>query len=323
MGTCGTCAVVVEGAEGCTTPMGTRERVRLSLPPHSGATSDGARGALRLACQCALLPDADVRVAKPAGFWGQKAGAGANTGGHADVLADGFAYSAISRYEPHFPRWLQRELRSNHAGETGAVSIYEGALWAMKLRWRVPGGREGGGSAGDGYEKELVGFCQHHAASERAHLVALNRILEPRLRSVLLPAWRAAGFALGAVSTLWCPRGIYVTTDAVETFVEQHYNAQIARLEAGDRVGVGVGDGAGDVGAGAGAEAVKGVADGKAELVRVLRWACEDEVAHKEEARLRAQDERGGQPWFEWIDPAWRWVVGTGSAAAAELARRI
>ena len=69
-------------------------------------------------------------------------------------------------------------------------------------------------------------------------------------------------------------------------------------------------------------QAVPG-AKGKAELLRMLRWACEDEVAHKEEAQQRSLDPRGGQPWFGWVDPAWQWLVGKGSAAAAGLARRL
>ena len=69
-------------------------------------------------------------------------------------------------------------------------------------------------------------------------------------------------------------------------------------------------------------QAVPG-AKGKAELLRMLRWACEDEVAHKEEAQQRSLDPRGGQPWFGWVDPAWQWLVGKGSAAAAGLVRRL
>ena len=130
----------------------------------------------------------------------------------------------------------------------------------------------------------------------------------------MLPAWRVAGFVLGSVSTAWCPRGIYVTTDAVETFVEAHYKAQIERLEAESDAERQV--------VGETSQAVPG-AKGKAELLRMLRWACEDEVAHKEEAQQRSLDPRGGQPWFGWVDPAWQWLVGKGSAAAAGLARRL
>lgn len=60
IGTCGTCAVKVEGA---VSEPNWKDRARRSLPPHS-PTSDR-----RLACQTNVL--GDVRVTKYDGFWGQ------------------------------------------------------------------------------------------------------------------------------------------------------------------------------------------------------------------------------------------------------------
>lgn len=60
VGTCGTCAVEIEGEVGEPT---TRERARLSVPPHD--PDDG----LRLACQTRVL--GDLEVTKHDGFWGQ------------------------------------------------------------------------------------------------------------------------------------------------------------------------------------------------------------------------------------------------------------
>ena len=59
-GTCGTCAVRVEGEVSEPTAI---ERGRLRFPPHTPA-----RG-LRLACQCNVL--GDVVVTKYDGLWGQ------------------------------------------------------------------------------------------------------------------------------------------------------------------------------------------------------------------------------------------------------------
>ena len=59
-GSCGTCAVDVEGE---TSDLTARERARLSVPPHD--PDDG----LRLACQTRVLGDLEVR--KGDGFWGQ------------------------------------------------------------------------------------------------------------------------------------------------------------------------------------------------------------------------------------------------------------
>ena len=59
-GTCGTCAVKIEGPVSEPTKI---ERVRISLPPH-----DREKG-LRLACQCKVL--GDLEVTKYQGLWGQ------------------------------------------------------------------------------------------------------------------------------------------------------------------------------------------------------------------------------------------------------------
>lgn len=51
------------------------------------------------------------------------------------LLVDGAAHevrAAISACE--FPRWLEQELSSDHAGETGAVWIYVGADAAVRAR---------------------------------------------------------------------------------------------------------------------------------------------------------------------------------------------
>ena len=61
LGTCGTCAVEVEGAVSELTSV---ERWRLSFPPHQ---SDSG---LRLACQCEVL--GDLKIAKRGGLWGNK-----------------------------------------------------------------------------------------------------------------------------------------------------------------------------------------------------------------------------------------------------------
>jgi ferredoxin len=59
-GTCGTCAVRVEGAVSEPTPA---EQRRLRLPPHH------LDAGLRLACQCSVL--GDLTVTKYEGLWGQ------------------------------------------------------------------------------------------------------------------------------------------------------------------------------------------------------------------------------------------------------------
>ena len=63
LGTCGTCAVGVEGAVNEPTAV---ERWRMSVPPHRPAAG------LRLACQCRV--EGDLVLTKYPGFWGQHRG---------------------------------------------------------------------------------------------------------------------------------------------------------------------------------------------------------------------------------------------------------
>ena len=113
------------------------------------------------------------------------------------------------------PAWLQGELRSDHAGETGAVWIYRGILQFS----RDPLVRE---------------FALAHLATEEEHLALFERWLPRSLKSVLLPAWRLSGWMLGALSLLGGRQGVFATIEAVETFVVTHYDQQINRLAAAD-----------------------------------------------------------------------------------------
>ncbi len=61
MGTCGTCAVQIDGN---VSEMTSIEKWRLSFPPHRAGSG------LRLACQCRVL--GDLQLVKFGGLWGHK-----------------------------------------------------------------------------------------------------------------------------------------------------------------------------------------------------------------------------------------------------------
>lgn len=61
-GTCGTCAMKVEGE---VSPMTSIEKWRLNFPPHKDSASKG----VRLLCQC--RPLSDLKLKKLEGLWGQ------------------------------------------------------------------------------------------------------------------------------------------------------------------------------------------------------------------------------------------------------------
>ena len=112
------------------------------------------------------------------------------------------------------PLHLLRELRSDHAGETGAVYIYRGIVAVARL---------------SGYP-ELISFAQSHGETESEHLRLIEDWLSPQLRSRLLGPWRIAGWLTGALPALFGPRAVYATIATVETFVDHHYQQQIDYL---------------------------------------------------------------------------------------------
>lgn len=120
-----------------------------------------------------------------------------------------------SAQSPGLSVYLERELRSDHAGETGAVYIYNGILAVAKWRNDV----------------ELLAFANQHRITEIEHLRLVETWLPPSQRSLLLGPWRLAGWLTGALPALITRRAVYATIAAVETFVDQHYQQQIEHLE--------------------------------------------------------------------------------------------
>ncbi|MCZ8110907.1 MAG: demethoxyubiquinone hydroxylase family protein [Betaproteobacteria bacterium] len=118
---------------------------------------------------------------------------------------------------PGLSQHLERELRSDHAGETGAVFIYRGI--AAVARWR--------GQPGDA---ELLAFAQRHGQAEAEHLRLVEEWLPRHRRSHLLGPWRLAGWLTGALPALAGARAVHATIAAVETFVDRHYQQQIDHI---------------------------------------------------------------------------------------------
>ena len=127
-------------------------------------------------------------------------------------MRDLLSIARSARSESPYPRWLISDLRSDHAGETGAVWIYKGALWVAR---------------GD----ELRAEIRRHLAHEERHLAALEIILARHHRSRLLFPWWVCGMLLGIIGAALGARLHHVTVEAVETFVDQHYTDQIERLQ--------------------------------------------------------------------------------------------
>ncbi len=177
----------------------------------------------------------------------------------------------IAPAPPALPAWLDAELRSDHAGETGAVMIYRGILACCR-------------------DPAIRDFATRHGATEQGHLDLIEDVLPPPRRSVLLPIWRVAGFLTGALPAMAGPHAVYATIDAVETFVDHHYQQQIDRLDA----------------------------EGSHPQIRALLERCRtEEVHHRDEARQAAGGVRGG------LIRLWARIVESGSRTAVAAARRV
>jgi demethoxyubiquinone hydroxylase (CLK1/Coq7/Cat5 family) len=182
-------------------------------------------------------------------------------------------------FEParlHVPVALVGDLRSDHAGETGAVWIYRGVLAVAR-------------------DAGVRRFARGHLATEQEHLRLIAALLPWTQRSRLLLLWRMAGFATGALPALAGRRAVYATIAAVETFVDVHYQQQLEhldRLPAAER--------------------------SAAMPLRALLARCQaDECHHRDEAAAL----RGSPP--GWLLRGWCALIGSGSAAAVALARRL
>lgn len=171
------------------------------------------------------------------------------------------------------PAWVFAHLRTDHAGEVGAVCIYQGVLQFAR-------------------DPKLRAFAEHHLATEQNHLRLISSWLPAAEYSRLLPLWRLAGFVTGALPALFGPKAVYATIQAVETFVNHHYEEQILALARQIEL---------------------------RNLHQTLLDCQADEVAHRDEAAAASQGLRQSG----WMLRAWCAMVGAGSKAAVTLIRHI
>jgi ubiquinone biosynthesis monooxygenase Coq7 len=109
---------------------------------------------------------------------------------------------------------IDRFLRVDHAGEYGAVRIYQGQLAIL------------------GDHHPMSDTIRHMKAQEDVHLERFNQLIRDRgaRPSLLTPLWHVAGFALGAGTALLGEKAAMVCTEAVETVIDDHYRDQIEQL---------------------------------------------------------------------------------------------
>lgn len=110
---------------------------------------------------------------------------------------------------------VERMIRVDHAGEYGAVRIYQGQLSVME-------------------QSDSTSIIKHMLDQEIEHYETFSKILNNRRvrPTALMPLWHLAGFALGAGTALMGKRAAMACTVAVEEVIDEHYAAQVEKLES-------------------------------------------------------------------------------------------
>ncbi|UXI69234.1 demethoxyubiquinone hydroxylase family protein [Tahibacter amnicola] len=118
-----------------------------------------------------------------------------------------------------WPLDIQRVLRVDHSGESGAIGIYQAQHLLASLVW--PQGR---------------GLLQEKLAHERAHRAIFKEMLDRRgIRPCRgLFVWRLGGWALGLATALLGRCGILTCMDSVEKLVVAHMEEQAQVVQARD-----------------------------------------------------------------------------------------
>lgn len=117
------------------------------------------------------------------------------------------------------PQRVAEMIRVDHAGEYGAVAIYEGQLAVFG---KTPG------------KSRIANQLRHMAEDEQAHLDAFDRLISERgvRPTVLMPIWKIAGRTLGVATALMGEKAAHACTEAVESVIEGHYTQQVDELSA-------------------------------------------------------------------------------------------
>ncbi len=108
-------------------------------------------------------------------------------------------------------------LRVDHAGEFGAVKIYEAQA-------RIFGGVRG--------KATITADMVEMQAGEAVHKARFDALLTQHgvRPTAILPLWSLAATGLGAATALMGEKAAHACTEAVESVIEQHYADQIAEL---------------------------------------------------------------------------------------------
>ena len=113
---------------------------------------------------------------------------------------------------------IEEFIRVNHAGERGAIKIYEGQLLALNTVFK---------------DEKLKKTIEEMKFNEKEHLDFFEKELKKRniKPTKFLPIWDLLGVGLGFGTTLLGKRAAMLCTASVEEVIDEHYQKQINQIE--------------------------------------------------------------------------------------------
>ena len=115
------------------------------------------------------------------------------------------------------PKTLEEIIRVDHAGERGAIKIYEGQLLALKTIKQ---------------DENLKNIIEEMKEHEKEHLEYFEKEIQIRKikPTYMLPLWDVMGVALGFGTALLGKKATMLCTASVEEVIENHYDSQLKKI---------------------------------------------------------------------------------------------
>ena len=112
---------------------------------------------------------------------------------------------------------LEEIIRVDHAGERGAIKIYEGQLLALSTIRQ---------------DKNLRRIIEEMKEQEKEHLEYFEKEIQKRNMkpTYLLPLWDLMGISLGFGTALLGKKAAMLCTASVEEVIEDHYKNQLRKI---------------------------------------------------------------------------------------------
>ena len=117
---------------------------------------------------------------------------------------------------------IKKFIRVDHAGERGAIKIYEGQLLALNTIVK-----------NDELKKKIEGMKEH----EKEHANYFENEIKKRgiNPTKFLPLWDLLGVGLGFGSTILGKKAAMLCTVSVEEVIDKHYQNQIDQIESDEK----------------------------------------------------------------------------------------